>query len=86
METLLQRVYSGEFTAETYCGDFTAETSMLRLYHRDFTVETLLQRLYRIGSGGGVFSVLVCHWLPLATITLVGDNKELKLEAYFEFL
>ena len=26
------------------------------------------------------------HWLPLATIDLVGDNREFKLEAYFEIL
>ena len=29
---------------------------------------------------------LVSHWLPLATIDLVGDNRELKFEAYFELL
>ena len=34
---------------------------------------------------GGVL-VHVCHWLPIATIDLVGDNRNLKFEAYFEVL
>ena len=36
-------------------------------------------------SAGGLF-VLNYHWLPLATIDLVGDNRDLKFEAYFEVL
>ena len=80
METLLQRVYHR---------DFTTETLPQRLYHGDFTMETfgrvlgkksgfyrLLSANYLIGSGGEVFSILVYHWLPLATIAVVGGNRE----------
>ena len=30
--------------------------------------------------------VLGYHWLPLATIDLVGDNREFEFEPYFEVL
>ena len=102
METLQQRLYHGDSTAESllwetlpwrpYCRDFTVETLPPRLYCRDLLCRQLegcwgrrnqdfigfFSANYLIGSVWGVFSVPVYHWLPLATIALVGDNRELK--------
>ena len=48
---LPRRLYHRDFTVETllwrlYCGDFTMETLPQRLFHRDFSTETLPWRLY----------------------------------------
>ena len=37
------------------------------------------------GKGASLF-ILCYNVLPLATINLVGDNRELKFDAYFELL
>ena len=69
---LLQRLYHGKFTMETYCGDCHGDLLQrlysgafaMETYYRDFTAETLPWRLYH----GDLLSRLTTETFPFRVL------------------
>ena len=83
MDTLLQRLYCRDLLQRLYYRDFTTDF-IVETYCGDLWkgVEEEIGILCKVGfltlttSLAVVGRILDYHWLPLATIDLVGDNRE----------